>query len=86
MSRKKWKERKEKGNQMCYISPIWGEAYCGPITTKFGIGCPTADLITQENFCVLMNRGFGFTRGQNLGASIEMESHRYNSAALPRSM
>jgi len=44
------------------------------------------DVITCANFGVEKLKGLRNTRGQILEFPIEMASHPYNSAALPRSL
>jgi len=44
------------------------------------------DIIICAKIEVKKLRGLGFTGGQILGSPIEMAGHRYNSAALPRSL
>jgi len=56
------------------------------IFAKFCTSGDMLDVIICANFGVEKLRGLGYTRGQILESLIEMAGHRYNSAALPRSL
>ena len=87
-SKGKEREGKEryKKSQNGYISRICTKAPSEPILAKLGKSREVADVITRANFGVYKLRGWGYTGGRILAFPIEMASHPYNSAALPRSL
>ena len=82
---RKGKERYKK-SQNRYISRICRKAPSEPILAKFCMSREVADVITLANFGVYKLKGLGDTGGRILASPIEMASHPYNSAALPRSL
>ena len=82
---RKGKERYKK-SQNGYISRICTKAPSEPILAKLGKSREVADVITHANFGVYKLRDWGYTRGRILASPIEMASHPYSSAALPRSL
>ena len=66
-------------------------AICGadtprPIPIKFGMRVVPRNVINVSNFCNKILRGFRSTGGQSPRFPIDFVGHRYNSAALPRSL
>ena len=62
--------------QKRYISPICPEAASGWICTKFGLGCPPADVINYAEFCCSRLMGFDSVRGQNSPSPIDLAGRR----------
>ena len=56
------------------------EAPSGWICTKFGLGCPPADVINCAEFCCSRLMGFDSVRGQNSPSPIDLAGRRYHSA------
>ena len=81
----KKKGKAQKVTQTLYFTYLW-EAPRERIFTKFCTSGDMLDIIICANFNVKKLRDLGNTRGQILEFSIEMASHPYNSAALPRNL
>jgi len=79
------KGKAQKVTQALYFTYSWGSPR-KRIFTKFCTSGDMLDIIICANFGAEKLRGLGNTRGQILEFSIEMASHPYNSAALPRSL
>jgi len=79
-------KKRHKKSRKRFISPIRAEAPRKRIFTKFCTSGDILDVIICANFGVEKLRGLGNTRGQILEFPIEMASHAYNSATLPRSL
>ena len=69
-----------------YILAICGADTPRPIPIKFGMRVAPRNVINVSNFCDKIFRGFRFTGGQSPRFPIDFAGHRYNSAALPRSL
>ena len=87
------KEREGKGREgkvhkvtRRYILAICGADTPRPIPIKFGMRVAPRNVINKSNFCDKIFRGFRSTGGQNPHFPIDFAGHRYNSAALPRSL
>ena len=92
------KKRKEKGRKgkgregkahkvtRSYILAICGADTPRPIPIKFGIHVAPLNVINVSHFCTKIFRGFRSTGGQSPRFPIDFAGHRYNSAALPRSL
>ena len=87
---KKGKEREGKEHKITrrYILAICGAGTPGPIPIKFGmrVAPPLPKRNQCVQFCNNMFRGFRSTWGQSPRFPIDFAGHRYNSAALPRSL
>ena len=88
MRRREKKERKGEGTQVTrrYILAICGADTPRPIPIKFGMRVAPRNVINVSNFCDKIFRGFRSTEGQSPRFPIDFAGHRYNSAALPRSL
>ena len=53
-----------------------------PITTKIGMGCPVADVISHVKFQLYRLRGFRAPNGSKSLSPIDLRHHPYNSYAL----
>jgi len=86
--KKKEKERKGKVHKVTrrYILAICGADIPRPIPIKFGMRVSPRNLINVSNFCNKIFMGFRSTGGQIPRFPIDFAGHRYNSAALPRSL
>jgi len=69
-----------------YILAICGADTPRPIPTKFGMHVAPRNVINVSNFCNKIFRGFRSTGGQIPRFPFDFAGHRYNSAALPRSL
>jgi len=85
---KKKKEREGKVHKVTrrYILAICGADTPRPIPIKFGMRVAPHNVINVSNFCDKIFRGFRSTGDQSLRFPIDFAGHRYNSAALPRSL
>jgi len=85
---KKKKEREGKVHKVTrrYILAICGADTPRPILIKFGMLVAPRNVINVSNFCNKIFRGSRSTGGQNPRFPIDFAGHRYNSAALPRSL
>jgi len=93
---KKKKERKEKGRKgkgrkvhkvtRRYILAICVADTPRPIPIKFGVRVDPRNIINVSNFCSKIFRGFRSTCGQSPRFPIDFAGHRYNRAALQRSL
>jgi len=87
---RKGKEREGKGRlhkvTRRYILAICGADTPKPIPIKFGMPVAPRNIINVSNFCNKIFRGFRSTGGQSPRFPIDIAGHRYNSAALPRSL
>ena len=87
---RKGKEREGKGRYTKSQDVIFW-AICGadtprPIPIKFGMRVAPCNVINVSNFCDRIFRGFSSTGGQSPRFPIDFAGHRYDSAALPRSL
>ena len=84
----KKKEREGKVHKVTrrYILAICGEDTPRPIPIKFGMRVAPRNVMNVSNFCDKIFRGFRSTGGQSPRFPIDFAGHRYNSAALPRSL
>ena len=85
---KKKKEREGKVHKVTrrYILAIYGADTPRPIPIKFGMPVAPRYVINVSNFCDKIFRGFRSTGSQSPRFPIDFAGHRYNSAALPRSL
>jgi len=88
---RKGKERKGRGRESTQSHKTLYLAICGadtprPIPIKFGMLVAPRNVINVSNFCDKIFRGFRSTEGQIPRFPIDFAGHRYNSAALPRSL
>ena len=87
---KKGKERegKDREGKVHKVTRRYILAICGarPIPIKFGMRVAPRIVINVSNFCDKFFRVFRSTGGQSPRFPIDFAGHRYNSAALPRSL
>jgi len=86
--KKKGKEKEGKVHKVTrrYIWAICGAGTPGSIPIKFGTRAAPRKVINESNFRNKIFRGFWSTGGQSPRFPIDFAGHRYNSAALPRSL